>query len=211
MLALIQSQQDVAKAQKDYTKAVKEHGAKSAEAKSAELDLASAILDSAGAAATAQGVFGGQLTPALKDILRAGGLTAKQIHDIELAFIAAKKQGDRFATTYNATANLTVKVTGLKSIHFDAEGNPTGHASGGVMTGSGLQTYNRGEEIAALPDGSTIIPAGMSRQMAMNGGGSGPTEIKLGLEFSGAEDAFVRFMQEVIRHKGGGDIALAFI
>jgi hypothetical protein len=208
MAKLIHAQQGVTEKQKEYTEAVKKHGPKSREARDAELELAAAILDSSSAAASAQGVFNGQLTPALKDILRAGHLTEAQIRDIEKQFIAAKKAGDRFATTYNAQANLTIKVRGLTSIHFDSEGNPTSHASGGAFRSG--DSYNPGEEIAHLPDGSTIIPAGMSRQLMSGGAPQGPIEVKVGLEFSGAEDAFVSFMQRIIQRKGGGDVALAF-
>lgn len=211
MAKLIHAQQDVAKAQKEYNKAVKEHGKNSPEARQANLDLADAILNAGTAAATTSQVFNGKLDPAMHDVLKAGGLTEAQIHDIEKQFIAAKKAGERFATTYNAQANLTFKIKGLTSFRFDSEGNPVRHASGGVI-GAGLQTYNRGEEIAHLPDGTTIIPAGMSRQLmsGMSGGSSAPSHIGLTVEVSRASglafmDGLVEALRFKIRSEGAND------
>lgn len=171
MAKLIHAQQNVTEKQEAYTEAVKKHGPKSKEAKQADLELAAAIIDASSAAAGAAGTFNGKLDPALRATLKAGGLTEKQIQDIEKQFIAAKRAGDKFATTYNAKANLTIKIKGLTSIHFDSEGNPTGHASGGVI-GGGAQSYNPGEEIARLPSGTTILPRGASEAMlnGMSGG-----------------------------------------
>ena len=172
MAKLIHAQQDVTKAQEDYTEAVKKHGKGSREAKAAELDLAEAVLDMGVAATTVGQTFNGKLDPALRAVLKAGKLTEAQINDIEKQFIAAKRAGDRFATSYNATANLTVKVKGLGAFHFDKlTGDPTGHASGGVI-GGGTQSYNPSEEIAELPSGTTILPRGASQAMlnGMSGG-----------------------------------------
>lgn len=170
MAKLIDAQQTVTEKQKDYTEAVKKHGPKSAEAKQAEIALASAIIDSGSAAADAQGIFNGKLNPSLRETLRVGGMTEAQIRDIEKQLIAAKKAGDRFATTYSAQASLTIQIKGLTSIHFDSEGNPVRHHASGGPIGAGLQSYNPGEEIATLPDGTMILPRGASQ--AMMGGGT---------------------------------------
>lgn len=208
MAKLIHSQQAVTKAQETYTKAVKDHGRKSQEAKQAELDLAEAVLDMGVAATTTGGTFDGKLTPAMRNILKAGGLTAGQIKDIEKQFIAAKKAGDRFATNYDATANLTIKVKGLTSFRFDSEGNPTKHASGGVI-GGGVQSYNPGEEIAELPSGTTILPRGASQQMLNNM--SGGTQ-KLQLEILAPRatgvallDALIEGIRYKVGTEGGND------
>jgi hypothetical protein len=203
MAKLIHAQQDVAKARRDYTKAVKEHGKASPEARQAELDLAAAILDSGTAAATTSGQFNGKLDPAMRQVLRLGGLTEGQINDIEKQFIAAKKAGDKYATTYNAQANLTFKVHGLGSFRFDSAGDPVHHAAGGPM-GAGVQTYNPGEEIARLPDGTSILPAGMSRQLmsGVSGGASTPTRVSLSVEVGRASGlAFLDGLVEGLRFK----------
>lgn len=203
MAKLIHSQQEVAEKQRDYTEAVKEHGKKSREAKEAELDLAEAILDMGVAATTAQGTFSGKLDPALRATLKAGGATEEQIRDIEKQLIAAKKAGDKFATTYNATANLTVKVHGLGSFHFDKlTGDPTGHASGGVI-GAGMQSYNPNEEIAELPSGTTILPRGASQAM-LNGMGGGNQTLQLEMVMPRATGlAWLDALIEGIRFKVG--------
>lgn len=204
MAKLIHTQQAVTEAQAKYSKAVKEHGAKSEEAKQANIDLAEAVLEMGVAATTTGQSFNGKLDPAMRAVLKAGGLTEKQIKDIEKQFIAAKKAGDAFAGTYNATANLTVKVKGLGSIRFDAEGNPTRHASGGIM-GGGLNSYNPGEEIARFPSGTTVLPRGASQQMLNNLGGMGGTQ-KLQLEVIAPRATGVALLDaliEGIRYKVG--------
>lgn len=180
MAKLIHAQQTVTEKQKEYTDAVNKLGPESAEAKQAELDLANAIIDSGSAAADAQQIFQGKLTPALHDILRAGGLTEKQIEDIEKQFIAAHKAGDAFAKTYNAQANLTIKVKGLTSIHFDSEGNPTGHAFGGPLVGNGnsVPVNEQGIEGFNLPNGTMVIPHGATQNM-LNGGGTQKIQIEM--------------------------------
>jgi len=209
MAKLIHAQEDVRKAQKDYTEAVKEHGKRSEEAKQAEIDLAEAVLDMGVAATTTGQSFNGKLDPAMRAVLKAGGLTEAQIRDIEKQFIAAKKAGDKFATTYNATANLTVKIHGPKSIHFDDEGNPTGHASGGVI-GGGRQTYNPSEEIAELPSGTTILPRGASQQMLANMGGGAPQKMQLEVVLPRATgfalaDALIEAIRFKVGTEGGND------
>lgn len=177
MAKLIHTQEEVREKQKEYTEAVKEHGKKSREAKAAEIELAEAVLDMGVAATTVGQTFNGKLDPAMRAVLKAGGLTEAQIRDIEKQFIAAKKAGDKFATTYNAQANLTIKIKGLTSIHFDSEGNPTKHAFGGI-TGGGPQSYNANEEIAELPSGTTILPRSASQSL-MNGMGAMPQKMQI--------------------------------
>jgi hypothetical protein len=173
---LIDKEKQVREKQKEYNQAVKEHGAASAAARRANLDLAQAILDASGAAADASGKFNGHLDPALKAILKAGGLTATQILNIETAFKKAKKAGEAYEGTYSATAKLTIQVHGLTSIHFDSEGNPTGHAFGGVVGAAsggsrgGVTMVNDGAgvrrgEMVRLPYGASVIPAGQSQGM----------------------------------------------
>jgi hypothetical protein len=215
MAKLIHAQQTVAEKQKDLTEAIKKHGKHSDAAKQAELDLAAAILDSGTAAADVVEKFNGKLDPALRQILKQGGLTASQIKDIEKQFVAAKKAGDKFATTYDAQANVTFQVHGLGSIRFDAEGNPvrhapapkkpaTHHAAGGVI-GAGAQTYNPSEEIAQLPSGTTILPRGASQAM-LNGMSGGSNKLQIEMILPRATGfAFLDAIIEGIRYKVGTD------
>jgi hypothetical protein len=202
MAKLIHAQQTVTEKQKIYTAAVKEHGPKSKEARRADLDLAAAVIDAGSAAADASDKFDGKLDPALVKILKKGHLTAEQIKDIEKQFIAARKAGDGFARTYNAQANLTIHVKGLTSIHFDSEGNPTAHAAGGPISG-GVNTYNKGEEIAQLPDGTMILPRGASQAMMQGMGGNVQIEMVLpkatGVEFL---DTLIKGIRYKVRTEG---------
>jgi hypothetical protein len=188
MAKLIHAQQNVAEKQKEYNDALHKHGKNSADAKKAELDLAGAIVDAGSAAADVTEKFDGKLTPAMKAILRTGGLTAAQINDIEKQFIAAKKAGDKFATTYNAQANVTFKTHGLGSFRFDAEGNPTGHAYGGVLSAaaasggarSGSVPVNeQGIESFAMPNGTIVIPHGATQNMLSGMGAPSKLQIEM--------------------------------
>lgn len=204
---LIHTQEEVRDKQKEYTEAVKEHGKKSREAKDAELELAEAVLEMGVAATTTGQSFAGKLDPAMRSVLKAGGLTEAQIRDIEKQFIAAKKAGDNFAKTYNAQANLTIQIKGLTSIHFDSEGNPTRHAAGGVI-GGGQQSYNPGEEIARLPSGTTILPRGASQQML--GGMAAPQKMQIEMIMPRSTgfalaDALIEAIRFKVGTEGGND------
>lgn len=176
MFKLIGAQKEVTEKQKTLTEAVHKHGKGSKEAREAELDLAQSIIALNAAAAGAAGKFDGHFTPALRAILKTGGLTASQIKDVEKAFNAARTAGEKFEQNYAATASLTIKIHGLTSIHFDSEGNPVGHAFGGAIGAAsggsrgGVTIVNDGAgvrrgELVRLPFGASVIPAGQSQGM----------------------------------------------
>lgn len=218
MAKLIHAQQDVTDKRKEYTKAVKDHGAKSAEAKAAELDLASAIIAAGSASADAAGKFDGHLTPAMREVLKAGKLTDKQIGDIEKQFIAARKEGDKYAKTYHATAELKVVVHDEGYASYRAgERNPSGHAYGGIVSsaasggarGGTIRAHEQGEELFHLPDGSTVIPHGMSQQL-MAGGGFGGGRLQIEAYMSRSTglawlDTLIEGIRFKVRTAGNGD------
>lgn len=225
-IKMINAFSDVTKAQGEYNAAKKKHGAASDEARAAELKLASAIVSAGSASAAAAGTFNGTMTPALHAILKAGGLTEKQIKDIGEQFDTARAKGDKYAKTYQATAELQIIVhdAGYASYragernpgakppkpHGKRSGGPVGAASGGARGGL-VEVGEEGNELVRLPYGSTVIPHGQSEQMiaGMSGGG-GVTTHRLVIDFTGAENKFKSFMRDIIKNDGGGDIGLAF-
>jgi TP901 family phage tail tape measure protein len=102
VFALISAQQGMRDAQAAATKAVKEHGAKSKEARAADVELAKAAIDLQGATGNLGNSFNGKLTPAMRDTLKAAGLTKSEINAVAGQFRDAKKDGDKFAKKYEA-------------------------------------------------------------------------------------------------------------
>lgn len=101
--ALIDAQKQLRDANKAYSKAVKDNGKDSSEAKDALLDLAKAAISVEAAAEKASGTFDGSVSPALRDTLKAAGLTDAKIDGVAKAFRGAKKAGDDFAGKYTAS------------------------------------------------------------------------------------------------------------
>jgi TP901 family phage tail tape measure protein len=117
VFALISAQQGMRDAQAAATKAVKEHGAKSKEARAADVDLAKAAIDLQGAAGNLGNSFNGKLTPAMRDTLKAAGLTKSEINAVAGQFRDAKKDGDKFAGKYAAQ----VSAPGAKQAKKDID------------------------------------------------------------------------------------------
>jgi exonuclease VII small subunit len=91
-----------------------------------------------------------------------------------------------------ALEKLITKALGIKH-----------HASGGAAGGASW-INEMGAELVHLPDGSTVYPAGQSRQMAMAGGGS-DAPIVINLEVGGRhfEQLWVDTGRRVVRTRGG--------
>lgn len=222
MANLIHRLEDVKVKQQDYTDAVHDHGRKSAEAQRAELELASAIIDASSAAANATGTFTGKLDPALKAILRTGGMTEAELRDIEKQFNAARIAGDRYAKNYPATATLRVVVHDSGYAEYRAgernpsrmAGGPIGAASGGNRGGGTvINEYGQGE-LVHMPDGSVVIPHGQSTQMLYNmlgngGGGGGKMQLEISMpRASGLAwmDSLIEGLRYKVSREGNGDV-----
>lgn len=83
------------------------------------------------------------------------------------------------------------------------------HASGGIASGGPSWMNERGPELVRLPNGSTVIPAGTSREM-MRGGisGGGETHIYLHLESDDAD--LIKRVRKAVRVEGAGNVQIAF-
>ena len=101
--ALIDAQKQLADANDAYSKAVKKGGKNSDDAKDALIDLAKAAIGVEAAAEKASGTFDGSVSPALRDTLKAAGLTDSKIDGVAKAFRTAKKAGDDFSGKYTAS------------------------------------------------------------------------------------------------------------
>jgi TP901 family phage tail tape measure protein len=105
VFGMLNAQQGLTQAQKEAAKAVKEHGRNSAEAKDATRKLAEAAIELQASAGKLGGEFNGKLTPAMRDTLKAAGLTQGQIKAVGKQFGEAKKDADKFAGKYEAQAS----------------------------------------------------------------------------------------------------------
>lgn len=133
---------------------------------------------------------------ALADKLRLipGDYTARVHANTEQAASAIRTIHGRLVDLTNRSWIASVAVTGGGGVgggrHFAglAAGGPVGagldvaHAAEGGARGRLVMTDELGPELKHLPDGSTVVPAGMSRQL-MSGMGGGP--IQLYLNFGG--------------------------
>lgn len=106
VFAVLKAQRDLKKAQDDTAKATKEHGAKSQQAEEALQKQALAALSLQQNIGKLGDSFNGKLSPAMRNTLRAAGLTDKAIDGLEKQFGQAKAAGDRFAKTYRGRAIL---------------------------------------------------------------------------------------------------------
>ncbi len=106
MFRLVRAIQNLEKAQARYDEVLSDSEATQQDVRDAALAVAEAVLDVQGAAADATGVFDGELTPALRRTLEAGGLAEEQIKLVEEAFADAAAAGDRFAKVYEAEVRI---------------------------------------------------------------------------------------------------------
>jgi TP901 family phage tail tape measure protein len=105
VFGLINAQEKLAEAQTNASKATKEHGKNSKEAKAANRDLAVAAIDLQAAVGALGNSFNGKMTPALRDTLKAAGLTDAKIKNLEGQFKSAKKAADAYDGKYEAKSS----------------------------------------------------------------------------------------------------------
>jgi TP901 family phage tail tape measure protein len=100
--ALIEAQKNLKKAQADETKAIHDHGKESSQARAATQKLVEAALDLQGAVGDVGADFNGKLDPALRNSLKAAGLTKTEINILSGEFKKAKSAADQYNGKYEA-------------------------------------------------------------------------------------------------------------
>lgn len=153
--ALIDAQEQLADANKAYSKAVKKSGKDSDEAGDALIALAKAAINVESAAEKASGTFDGSVSPALRDTLKAAGLTDAKIDGVAKAFRGAKKAGDDFAGKYTAS----VQERGAAA------------AKAAIASAAAAARAYQGQYIAALKVKVSRIDAGFDGPQAKATGG----------------------------------------
>lgn len=203
--ALIEAQDKLKSSQKNLNKEVKEHGRNSSEARQASRDLARAAIDLQGKVGALGGTFDGKLSPAMRNTLKAAGLTKGQIAAVEKEFRDAKRAGDAYARKYAAQATLTTIYRTVREENKKYAGNSvTGaRASGGpVSRGLPYLVGENGPEIVVPSAAGRVLSAASTRGMAKTGataapaGVSGPLTSRL--EVVG-EEKIVTFFRSLIR------------
>lgn len=164
LFALIQGQQDVAKAQSHYNDVLKKHKKNSAEAKDAMADLGEKAFALQGKIAAAAGGFNGRLTPAMKTALKNAGLTKTQIGRLESQLRSAADAANAWSGTFRQTYITSFKTFG-KPYSQDgidrgqvgglASGGISGSANGASPTGMTWVGEN-GPELLKLSPGSRV-------------------------------------------------------
>jgi len=221
IFAVIQAQERFEEAQRKSNEAIEEYGADSEEAQAASVDLAEAALDLRDASGRLSSTFDGSLDPAMRDVLKAAGMTEDQIDDVEDAFRDAAAAGEDFEGTYKATLKLetvgqwNVPSSGIlpQQAHGGNVGGlgALGHAAEGGPRGAFTVVGEEGPEIVRLPFGSNVMPAGASRRaLGREPGGNmqGRERIELiimprpGMERT-LTDAILQVLSFRIRTEGG--------
>lgn len=106
---LLRAQDKLAEAHKATSEAAKEHGRQSPEYQEALRREAEAALTLEAAAGQVAATTGGKMTPQLYATLRAAGVTEDRIADLAAQFTNAKRKGDAFAKTYNASIKVNTE------------------------------------------------------------------------------------------------------
>lgn len=153
--ALIAAQEGLADATSAYDKAVKKSGKSSDAAQDALIDLAKASLQVESAAEKAGGTFDGTVSPALRDVMHAAGITDDKIKGVEKAFKNAKAAGDKFEGKYTASVGQRGAEAARKAIQSAA---------------AAARAYE-GQYIAALKVKVSRIDAGFDGPQAKATGG----------------------------------------
>lgn len=205
VFGLLNAQQKLDNAQQAVTKSTKDHGRNSRETKAALRDLALAAIDLQGRAGGLGSTFDGNLSPAMRNTLKAAKLTDAQIDDIAKEFRDAKRAGDAYARTYGATAKLT---TVYKTIYSTNNENSPGvgsairdrRASGGPVTrGTPYLVGENGPEIVVPNAAGRVLSAASSRgfgavgSMATGGGQMMAGGLKVQLELIGQHEVVSAF------------------
>jgi len=227
VFGLLDASDKLTTAQKKYADSVKKSGKNSTDSKEALRDLAGAALDLEGKAGALGDTFNGTMTPALRNTLHAAGLTDKQIDELGKQFREAKRDGDRFAKNYvasakvNGTSGASQKIrsitddlrdfqgtwTATMITNYKTFGKPGSHgglAHGGIKgaangaNSSGLTWVGEnGPELADLPPGTSVHTAGDSQRMMKGAGGQGG-EQALVIRLDDSGDAGL--LREIVRH-----------
>jgi hypothetical protein len=209
--ALLNAQDKVRDGQDKLSEATKKYGSKSQEARAAARDLALAALDLQGKAGSLAGTFDGNLTPAMRNTLRAAGLTDDQIEAIVAEFKRAKKAGDDYAKTYRAKV-ITDYISRYSSIvsssaqdAYEAEKKKINkRASGGpVSRGTPYLVGENGPEVVVPQAAGRVLSAASTRGMARSGaapatGGWPSGGMVARVELVGAEE-FRVFFRKMVR------------
>lgn len=204
VFGLRNAQDDLAKKQKAAADATSKHGSNSREARRALRDLAESALDLQGKVGALGGTFNGKMTPALRNTLRAAGLTENQMDALEREFRNAKAAADRYAKTYRATVVTTYKTNRENFVGPVAPGSPySKRASGGpVSRGTPYLVGENGPELMVPTAAGRIMSAAATRGVAKVGAASGNMTMMSGqgqvlrLEVVGQQEivTFVRYL-----------------
>lgn len=107
MFNLIRRLDEVEDKQKAYNEAVEEYGEDSKEASAASMDHFASLVDLEEAIGEAAGSFDGELTPAMRATMVAGGMTEAQIDDVERELREAAAAGEDYTGDYEAEVTLS--------------------------------------------------------------------------------------------------------
>lgn len=203
VFAIIKAQDDLKAAQKETADATKKHGKNSAEAEAALQKQALAALALEANIGKLGDTFNGKMTPAMRNTLRAAGLTDGAIDRLEKQFRDAKKAGEAFSKKYQARAaldgyrNAKGQLGGLlrdlqrfdgvwtatmitNYIKHGKPGTGGGLAHGGIRgaadgaTSSGLTLVGeQGPELAEIAPGGRVWSNPDTQRMLAETGGGG--------------------------------------
>lgn len=175
--ALLNAVDQVKDAHKAAADAAKRYGSNSEQARAATRQLAEAAIVLQGAATGAGGSINGRLTPAMRNTLRAAGLTKGEIHDVEVELNRARVAAQKYAHKYYAEiiTNYTYNVGGND---YNREANRAAFsgkraAGGPIVRGMPYLVGENGPEIV-VPDASgRVLSAGASRGLVAQGAVAG--------------------------------------
>lgn len=127
-----------------------------------------------------------------------------QKDELETDLRNVQTQIDNLHGTTITVRTRLVTVNGDQYGHGFATGGVVGAAAGGGPRGGMTWVGEQGPELVRLPVGSTVFPAGQSRQMASVAAQStGPQTVQLEWVGSNAGDAFMEWLRNNIRVRGG--------
>lgn len=175
---LLRAIDGVKEAHKNAADASKKYGDKSSEAREATRKLAEAAINLREAAGKAGGSLDGSLSPALRNTLKAAGLTKSEIAKVEKELKDAKKAAEAYAGNYKATVTTTfVSAYSNKSV-YGKQGNSRlpneQRAAGGpVVRGVPYLVGENGPEIVVPDAGGRVLNASGSRGLMVQAGQRG--------------------------------------
>jgi hypothetical protein len=173
------------------------------------LETAQRLLGSSKADITQINTLEKQLTKAAGAAgkVTADAMYAKQIKATDHLVDSLKKQQEHLSKSMDHLAKVMENAI-KKGFGGKASGGIIGAASGGARGGL-TWVGEQGPELARLPYGSTVYPAGQSRQMAMAGGGGQPIQVNLVLDNRVVARALIDPLRGEIKNISGGDVQKA--